>query len=73
MTKQKASPKPRIVIIGGGIDGCTNAIELAKEKNNEIFIFEQNPEILQGIGIWKSGSEQIKRTVLYQLLKKILG
>ncbi|NBV06158.1 MAG: FAD-dependent oxidoreductase [Proteobacteria bacterium] len=51
MTKQKASPKPRIVIIGGGIDGCTNAIELAKEKNNEIFIFEQNPEILQGIGI----------------------
>jgi glycine/D-amino acid oxidase-like deaminating enzyme len=39
-----------IIIIGGGIAGCTTALELAKNNNpeTEIIILEQSPEILQG-------------------------
>jgi glycine/D-amino acid oxidase-like deaminating enzyme len=38
---------PKVAVIGGGIAGCTTALELAKQ-GHKVIIYEQNSDILQG-------------------------
>ena len=38
----------KVGIVGSGIYGCWIAIELSKDSNNQITIFEKNSDIMSG-------------------------